>query len=134
MDITLSGELLEQMISHARSVLPHESCGFLIGSGTHGKRFQAMPNSLASPTAYEIDPALLAATFRSLRETGEELVGIVHSHPRGPAEPSARDRERAFYPQAAHVIISLAEADHPQVRSYRIIDGEAYEIECRIVI
>jgi proteasome lid subunit RPN8/RPN11 len=134
MDITLSSDLLEDMITHAKTTLPQEACGFLIGSGTHASRFQAMPNSLASATAYEIDPALLAATFRSLRETGEELVGIVHSHPRGPAEPSTRDRERAFYPQAAHLIISLADADQPQVRGYRIIDGEAYEIECRIVI
>ena len=134
MDITLSAELVEEMIAHARSVLPQEACGFLIGSGTQAARFQAMPNSLASATAYEIDPALLAGTFRALRENGEDLVAIVHSHPRGPAEPSARDRERAFYPQAAHVIISLADSDHPQVRGYRIIDGEAYEIECGIVI
>jgi len=134
MDITLSGDLFERMISHARSVLPQEACGFLIGTGSHASRFQAMANSLASATAYEIDPALLAAAFRSLRETGEELIGIVHSHPSGPAEPSERDRRQAFYPQAAHLIISLADPERPQVRGYRIIDGEAYEIECRIVI
>jgi proteasome lid subunit RPN8/RPN11 len=89
---------------------------------------------LASETAYEIDPAVLASTFRSLRETGEELVAIVHSHPRGPAEPSKRDLERAYYPRAAHVIVSLAAPESPVVKAFRIIDGQAYEIEIRAIL
>src|SRR5437870_3467486 len=103
--------LFDQMITHAKGVFPQEACGFLVGRGGSPTRFLPMPNMLQSETAYEIDPALLAATFRSLRESGEELVAIVHSHPRGPAEPSATDLERAYYPEAVHMIVSLAEPD-----------------------
>ena len=134
MNVSLGPNLIERMLVHAKSVHPLEACGFLVGHGSDATRFLPLPNSLASETAYEVDPALLAATFRSLRETGEVLVAIVHSHPRGPSEPSLRDRERAFYPQAAHVIISLADIEHPEIRAFRIIDGEAYEIELQTVI
>ena len=134
MNVTLSSGILDTVMNHMKSVYPQEGCGFLIGHATTATRFLPLPNSLASEIAYEIDPALLAVAFRSLRDSGEELVAIVHSHPRGPAEPSARDRERAFYPEAAHVIVSLADQEHPQLRAFRIISGEAYEIECHIVI
>ncbi len=134
MNLTIRADILDELIAHLKRVHPQEGCGFLVGRESNANRFVPMPNSLASETAYEIDPALLVSTFQSLRESGDELLGIVHSHPRGPAEPSRRDRERAFYPEAAHVIVSLADIGHPQVRAFRIIGSEAYEIECRIVI
>ena len=133
-NLTLTSDILDRLTAHMKSVHPQEGCGFLIGHGATAGHFLAMPNSLASETAYEIEPALLAAVNRSLRDSGEQLVAIVHSHPRGPAEPSLRDRERAFYPEAAHVIVSLADLERPQLRAFRIIDGEAYEIECHIVL
>src|SRR5262245_41261466 len=134
MNVSLAPNLIEKMLLHAKSVYPQEACGFLVGHGPDANRFIQLANSLASETSYEVDPALLASTFRSLRETGEQLVAIVHSHPRGPSEPSKRDRERAFYPEAAHIIISLADIDHPEIRGFRIIDNEAYEIELQTVI
>ena len=134
MNITANAELVEQIIDHARKALPEEACGLLVGRITAATRFMPLPNSLRSETAYEIDPVLLVRTLRSLRDSGDELVAIVHSHPQGPAAPSGRDRARAFYPEAAQLIVSLADPDHPQMRAYRIIDGEAYEIECQIVI
>ena len=93
-----------------------------------------MENLLDSETAFEIDPALLASTFRSLRESGEELVAIFHSHPKGPAEPSQRDLARAYYPEAGHIIVSLADWESPQVRGFRIIDGQSYEIELHAIV
>ena len=134
MNLTVPSHILDELIAHMKRAYPQEACGFLVGLGEDATRFLPLPNSLASETAYEIDPALLVSTLRSLRDTGEEVVAIVHSHPHGPAEPSKRDRERAFYPDAAHVIVSLADVDHPQIRAFRIVDGEAYEIECHIVI
>src|SRR5215471_12298648 len=125
MNITANAELVEQIIQHAKSVLPEEACGLLVGHMTTATRFLPVPNSLHSETAYEIDPALLVRTLRSLRDSDETLVAIVHSHPQGPAAPSERDRARAFYPEAAHLIVSLADPGHPQMRAYRIIDGEA---------
>ena len=134
MNLTLHAGIIEEMIGHARAMYPNEACGLLVGNRDTATRFIPAENMLASDTAYEIDPAVLASTFRSLRESGEDLVGIVHSHPRGPAEPSQRDLDRAYYPRAAHVIVSLATLESPQVRAFRIIDGQAYEIEIHAIL
>jgi glycerol uptake facilitator-like aquaporin len=79
-------------------------------------------------------PAELIGALRTLRNSGETLLAIYHSHPRGPAQPSQRDLERAFYPDAAHVIVSLATSENPAVRGFRIVDAEAIEIELRAIV
>lgn len=132
--IALQADLLENIHGYLKSVYPEEGCGLLIGRGNQASRFLPAPNILSSEIAYEIDPALLASTFRSLRESGENLVAIVHSHPRGPAEPSKTDRERAFYPDAAYLIVSFASPESLQSRAFRIIDGTAYEIEVHVIL
>jgi proteasome lid subunit RPN8/RPN11 len=134
MNFTVDSGLLDRMIDHARAALPNEACGLLVGRDGQASRFIPAENTLRSKTAYEIDPAFLAATFRSLRETGEELVGIFHSHPQGPARPSNRDLERAFYPEAVHIIVSLAEPERPQVACFRIIDGQGYDVELHAIV
>jgi hypothetical protein len=42
--------------------------------------------------------------------------------------------ERAFYPEVAHIIVSLADPERPQARGFRIIDGEAFEIELHAIV
>jgi proteasome lid subunit RPN8/RPN11 len=118
MNVSLGPDLLEAMTTHARAAYPQEACGLLAGRVREATRFIAMENVLASETAYEMDPAQLASTFRSMRENGEDLVAIVHSHPRGAAEPSRSDLDRAFYPAAAQIII----------------DGQSFEIELRVIV
>jgi proteasome lid subunit RPN8/RPN11 len=134
MHISIAAEIMDQLVNHARGVYPQEACGLLIGHTPNAERFVAATNILASETAYEMDPAFLAATLRSLRTSGEQLIAIVHSHPRGSAEPSETDLRRAYYPEAAHVIVSLASLERPQVRGFRIIDGQAYEIELHAIL
>ncbi len=133
MSLMLAPGLLDKMIAHAQSAHPEEACGLLVGRGTMATRFLKARNILASETAYEMDPAFLASTFRALRESGEQLVAIIHSHPKGPAEPSTSDLERAYYPEAVHIIVSLADRAQPHTRAFRIIDGEPCEIELHAI-
>jgi proteasome lid subunit RPN8/RPN11 len=81
-----------------------------------------------------MDPQELIAAFRNLRGTGERLIAIAHSHPDGPAELSKTDIEQAYYPEAAHLIISLAELNSPQAVAFRIIDGQALPIELHVIV
>ena len=48
---------------------------------------------------------------------------------RTPAYPSPTDVRLAFYPGALHVLVSLADADTPEVRAYRIVDEVITEEE-----
>lgn len=121
------------MIEHAKKNYPQEACGLLVGAGS-ATRFIPMINVLASSSAYEMDPGSLINTFRDLRTTGEELIAIYHSHPHGPARPSKSDIERAYYPEAAHLIVSLADRESPQAAAFRILEGNILEIEVHAIV
>lgn len=134
MNLVIGGETLDQVIEHARVCYPQEGCGLLVGHGEEVKRFIPMLNSLRSSQEYEIDPRQLFDFFRTLRISGEQLVGIYHSHPVGAAYPSPRDIERAYYPECAYLIVSLVDPDHPAARAFRIVDGKVSEIEIHAVV
>ncbi|HYR86193.1 MAG TPA: M67 family metallopeptidase [Terriglobia bacterium] len=133
MNLSLAPGLLEQVTEHAKTCHPQEGCGVLVGSQL-ATRFIPMDNATASSTDYEMDPAQLIGVLRDLRTSGEDLLAIYHSHPFGPAKPSKRDIERAYYPEAAHLIVSLAEPERPRAAAFRIIDGEVYEIEIHVIL
>lgn len=124
--LTLPRALYRALVEEARRSLPNECCGLLGGRGAEASRIFPALNVLRSPVAYEIRPRELFEMFRQLRAENLELVGLYHSHPTGENVPSARDRERAYYPDAAYVILSpLPEAPRP-VRVFRL-RGEDWE-------
>jgi proteasome lid subunit RPN8/RPN11 len=56
---------------------------------------------------YEIDSEQQLAIFDRLEDRGEGIVGFYHSHPRGPARPSATDATHAAWPDRSYLIVSL---------------------------
>ena len=64
-------------------------------------------NPRKSPYGYELDHKSLFAA-NELDDEGFE-VGIYHSHPRSPAEPSQTDINLATYPHWRYLIVSLGE-------------------------
>lgn len=94
--IEVAREAFEAMTAHAAAAAPLEACGLLLGR--EGRVLEARPaaNVHATPLShFEIDPAALIAAYKAEREGKERLVGYYHSHPSGPAEPSATDRAMA---------------------------------------
>ncbi len=59
-----------------------------------------------------------------MRENGEALFAIYHSHPTSPAEPSAIDLELAAYPDALYLIISLNTKGVLEMRGFRLNDNK----------
>lgn len=121
------------LVAEARRFLPNECCGLLGGHGRTVTRVFRAANSIASPVAYEIRSRELFALFRRLREDKLELVGIYHSHPAGDNYPSARDRERAYYPEAAYVILSPHAAAPQPVRAFRLAGESVEEIPVEVL-
>lgn len=112
--------LLEAIIAHARREAPNEVCGWLAGEGDEVRRVYPVPNVAGDPhVGFRMDPEIQLSTMREIRDLGLELTGTYHSHPRTPAIPSVRDGGLAAYPEAVHLILSLA-AFEPEVRCYRI--------------
>jgi proteasome lid subunit RPN8/RPN11 len=82
---------------------PHEACGLLVGPAPkdrHSIRIteaHVVPN-LNTERAHDrfvLDPRTFDQIDREIRKRGLEVVGIYHSHPDHPAEPSAFDLARA---------------------------------------
>ena len=124
--ILLQSAHAHEIISHARDAAPHECCG-LIGGKTDGRAVSVyrLRNVAADPLiAYEAAPEELFAAQRSMRERGEQLLGIYHSHPRtDDPTPSPTDVRLAYYPSAVYFIVGLG-GEEPNLRAFRISEGE----------
>ncbi len=117
------------MLAHARREPRLECCGLLAGRDAAISAIFSTKNASGNAaTSYEIAPDDLFRMMRAIRAARLELLGIYHSHPQGDNFPSARDLERAFYPDAAYFIVSpRAETQNP-VRAFSIRDALVAEL------
>jgi proteasome lid subunit RPN8/RPN11 len=104
----LDGALQARIAGEALAAFPRECCGLMEGvrdgEAVQVTALHPSPNLADDPDRFEIDPAL---QFRLMRE-GRTVVGCYHSHPRGTAEPSARDAEYAFDSEFVWLIAGAA--------------------------
>ena len=124
--ISLSEAQVDEIIAHAREASPAECCG-LIGGLIEGKAqtIYRTRNVADDPlTTYEAAPEDLFAAQRAMRENGEQLLAIYHSHPRSSdPQPSPTDVRLAYYPSAVYLIVGLG-APEPCLRAFRIDERE----------
>jgi proteasome lid subunit RPN8/RPN11 len=124
--VILTRAQFDQIIAHAREASPEECCG-LIGGLIEGKAqtIYRTRNIANDPlTTYEAAPEDLFASQRAMRECGEQLLAIYHSHPRSAdPQPSATDVRLAYYPSAVYLIVGLGAAE-PSLRAFRIDERE----------
>jgi proteasome lid subunit RPN8/RPN11 len=125
--ITLLRAHVEEMYAHARAAAPLECCGLIGGAGEtwRAENVYRLRNAAADPRiAYEAAPEELFAAQRSMRERGEQLLAIYHSHPRSrDPVPSERDVRLAYYPAAIYFIIGLSE-EGAMLRAFRLLERE----------
>ena len=130
--IVIPKELLEKIIEHAQRAAPREVCGWLAGEGNEVGGVYPVPNVAEDPEiGFRMDPEIQLSTMREIRDLGLKLTGTYHSHPRTLPAPSVRDRGLAAYPEAVHLIVSLA-APEPEVRCYRIQEGMCTAVELTV--
>jgi [CysO sulfur-carrier protein]-S-L-cysteine hydrolase len=124
--IQFLSEHLAAIIAHARESAPIECCGLISGvSEAQCTTLYPLRNVASSPEqAYEAAPEELFAAQRQMRERGERLFAIYHSHPRAnnPA-PSETDVRLAYYPAAVYLIVGLGGRE-PVIRAFRINERE----------
>ena len=131
--LTISQEIVDAIVAHARADHPDEACGVIagpVGSDTP-TRFIPMINAARSPTFYEFDSVDLLRLYRAMDDNDEIPVVIYHSHTHTEAYPSRTDIALAGEPEAHYVLVSTRETgtkDGPyEFRSYRIVDGDVTE-------
>jgi proteasome lid subunit RPN8/RPN11 len=96
MEIELTRAAFGGILAAAERAHPDEACGMLLGHGNRVTETHSARNIHPTPqTHFEIDPQALIDAHRAARQGGPEVTGYYHSHPTGPAEPSATDRQMA---------------------------------------
>ena len=89
----------------------NEVCGLLFGTAEELVHAVKCANVASDPAdTFEIDPASLIAAHKAARAGGPVLAGHYHSHPIGPAEPSARDAAAAMGDGALWLILTKSDA------------------------
>jgi len=122
---TLPAALRQRMLEQALARPGEEVCGLIGGRAGAAVSYYPVANDAPDRAlTFLMNAAAQIDAMRRMRETGEELLGIFHSHPSGPAAPSARDLELAAYPGTIYFIVSLAGAA-PELRAW-YYDGRAF--------
>jgi proteasome lid subunit RPN8/RPN11 len=133
--ITLRGSHHDQILAHAKEADPAECCGLIGGADDWVMSIYPLHNvAVEANVSYEAAPEDLFAAQREMRDRGEELLAIYHSHPRSayPA-PSETDVRLAYYPQAVYFIIGLA-GPQPVTRAFHISERDQRWEEVEYVI
>ena len=127
--LVIRADLVDAMVAHARADHPDEACGVIAGpeGSDRPERFIAMLNAERSPTFYRFDSGEQLKVWRAMDDADEVPVVIYHSHTATEAYPSRTDVALAQEPNAHYVLVSTADPDSVEFRSYRIVDGEVSE-------
>jgi len=126
-EIQISRKITTQLLHYAQLSPEAEICG-LIGS-QNGLPCTCYPisNRADMPAQrFLMDASEQIAAMANMREAGEDLFAIYHSHPKTPAEPSPTDIAWANYPEALYLIISLNTKGVLEMRGFKI-DGQSAE-------
>lgn len=131
--VSLPITLVNKILTHAQQHPEQEVCGLI--SATNGfpgiiypvENVADMPERL-----FAMDPAAQVDAMRQIRESGEELFAIYHSHPHAPAQPSVRDLEEAAYPEALYLIVSLNTEGVLEMRGFRLNEGKAENVDLEV--
>ena len=132
MTLRLPRDFANAIVDQARAEHPNEACGLLGGTNSTATKLFPTTNAERSPVIYRIDPKEQFRVFKQIEDEGLELVGIYHSHTRSPAYPSNTDVAQAYYPESVYLIVSLAQADNPDLRGFRITEGRVTEVPLEI--
>ena len=125
--LEISRDAYDQMIGLALDEYPLEACGLIAGSsGGRASEFHGCSNVAASARVYTIDPKDHLRIERDVEDRDLEINGVVHSHTHSEPYPSPTDVAQAPDPGWHYVIVSL-KRDAPELRSFRIVDGEIEE-------
>lgn len=130
LEIPIQNAILED----AAAAYPDECCGFLFGTESENERMVSeimmVDNAKEGDKRrrFEISPRDYLRAENYARKTGQQLLGVYHSHPNHPAIPSEHDRVAA-QPYFSYVIASYYERGRTQILSWRLNEEHQFEPE-----
>ena len=153
--IQLLATHLQDIFQHAESTYPEECCGILLGSLTETQKTVTEiiltenawnPDtaldfsddklsddidksiSLSKRRRYAIAPEVMLKAQKSARDSGINIIGIFHSHPDYPAEPSEFDRNYAWQ-EYSYIIVSVQNGKAAEINSWVLDSKDKFQTE-----
>lgn len=134
--ISIEDDVLREIIACAEAGYPEEVAGLLLGSSQEGRvhvsRFLGVKNSQEAEErawSYQISSADWQQGERSARQLALELVGVFHSHPDHPSQPSRADLEFAL-PNFIYIIAAIYRRKLVSVQAWRLCEDRSQFENC----
>ena len=127
--IYIGQEKVNKILEEAKAGYPYECCGLLVGDKSKNKVCAVYPvenkNKVRAQDRYEIDSKTFDEIDRDATKKGLSIIGIYHSHPDHPAEPSAFDKECAnVWTEYSYIIVSVRNREETEIRSWSFDQGK----------
>ena len=131
--LKLSKESQEGMQKHAEATYPYECCGFFYGSNGDVREIGEIKEVTNSKEGdqrrrFEVSPLDYMGAEKYALESGQELLGIYHSHPDHPAIPSEHDLKQAV-PFFSYIILAVKQGTLEDTKSWQLNDENEFEQE-----
>ena len=132
--LRISDDTLGQIRAHAEQAYPEEGAGFLLGEdGAERRVNRILPLANAREGSarlrrYLITPQEYLTAENEAERAGLTLIGVFHSHPDHPGQPSDFDREWA-QPFFSYMITAVRSGRAAESRSWRLAEDRAIFVE-----
>ena len=131
MILEIPAELIEQIHTHGEQSYPEEGAGFLLGRDDMTSRGVAeiltLTNSRedsARHNRYLLTPQDMLRAEGEAEKLGLDVIGVFHSHPDHPNQPSEFDRQWAM-PWFSYLITSVQKGKALESRSWRLVEDRS---------
>ena len=128
-EIAIPRKLVQKLLYHAQQTPEIEVCGLISSQNNIPCQCYPIENTADNPDRFfNLDPQQQIQAMAKMRDNGEQLSAIYHSHPTAPAIPSSADLEQAAYPDALTIIITLKTKGVLELRAYQIAEKQFVEV------
>jgi proteasome lid subunit RPN8/RPN11 len=136
MVLYITRECIDGIGAHGERGYPDEVCGLMLGKSVDGEyrvtRLVPVENSFETGEQYHrylITPEAMFKAERLARQERLDVLGVYHSHPDAPAQPSLYDRDHAAWTAWSYVIVSVREGKVGELRAWRLREDRSGFIE-----
>lgn len=134
MKLLITEPALTTMQEHAEASYPNECCGFFYGRDEGDQREVTLARKVENAkegdqsNRFRINPRDYQKAEQYALENDLDLLGVYHSHPDHPAEPSEHDRKVAM-PYFSYIIISVQNGEAVTTRSWQLNEERRFDEE-----
>jgi proteasome lid subunit RPN8/RPN11 len=140
MSLEIPKKVLQDIYAHGELAYPEEGAGLLLGEINGDERqvveILTLPNTReqsARRNRYLLSAEDYMQAEAEAAEKGLDVLGVFHSHPDHPNEPSEFDRQWAW-PSFSYLITSVRMGKAADSRSWRLLNDRAEFVEEAIKI